>query len=90
MGLRNKEANPLAVFNMRKMDFCPPHFEPVSFELKSGGRAITDWIYENTEGRFYFGQDSHLSMRVGFEVHSEASYFALMLTTFNSFGDNTL
>jgi hypothetical protein len=91
MGLKNKEANPLAVFNMRKMDFCPPHFESITFDLKSGERAITDWIYENTEGRFYFGQDANrLSVRVGFEVHSEASYFAMFLPTINTFGDGLM
>jgi hypothetical protein len=90
MGLRNKEANALAVFNMRKMDFCPAHFETLTFDLKCNERVLTDWIYENTEGRFYFGQDTRLNMRVGFEVHSEASYFAMFLPTINTFGDGLM
>ena len=91
MGLKHKDAaNPLAVNNMRRMDFCPPHFETITFDLKANERTITDWIYENTEGRFYFGQDTRLNIRVGFEVHPECSYFAMFLHTINTWGDGLL
>ena len=76
-------ANPLAVFNMRRMDFCPIHFAEMSFNLKVDDRVILDWIYENTEGRFYIGNDARLHVKVAFENHSEASYFGLMINTFN-------
>ena len=76
-------ANPLSVFNMRKMDFCPIHFESISFALRVDERVVLDWIYENTEGRFHFGSDNRLQAKVSFENHSEASYFGLMMPTFN-------
>lgn len=53
--LKHKEANPLAIANMRRMDFLPPHFEKIKFDIKVGEKVITDWIYENTEGRFFVG-----------------------------------
>ena len=87
MALKHKEVNPLAVNNMRRLDVCPPHFETLSFDLKVNERNLTDWIYENTEGRFFFGRDSKSSSRVGFETHSECSYFAMFLPTINKYED---
>lgn len=95
MALKHNEVNPLAVNNMRQVDFCPPHFEKVIFDLATDAKKITDWLYENTDGRFYIGsavkmptsdeEKAKLSHCVAFEVHSEASYFALMLNTINSY-----
>lgn len=82
-------ANPLAVFNMRRLDFCPPHFQTMSFTLVCDERIILNWIYEHTEGRFFFGTGPSLienwrfSMCVSFENHSELSYFSLLLHQFN-------
>jgi len=93
MGLKHGEVNPLAVANLRQVDFCPAHFEPVMFDLVVDQKIITDWLYENTDGRFYIGQavkqgegdeKARLCFCVAFEVHSEASYFAMFLTTINS------
>lgn len=53
--IKYKEPNPLAVFNMRRMEFCPVHFERLTFDLYVGEKVIADWIYENTEGRFFLG-----------------------------------
>jgi hypothetical protein len=51
--LRDGEANPLTVHGLRELDRCPPHFIKVQFELKtSHPKKITDWIWENFEGRF--------------------------------------
>jgi hypothetical protein len=97
--MKNFEPNPLAVFNLRRLDFCPPHFETLTFDLKSTEKVITDWIYEHTEGRFFLGDivkttpdedgrarwsaQRSMSKCAGFENHSEASYFTLMLDQFN-------
>lgn len=88
--LKHGEVNPLNVHNLRKWDECPPHFEKVFFESRTYDRDILNWIYENLEGRFYLGE--HITTDSGslvsrkcaaFERHHEASYFTLMLDTFN-------
>lgn len=86
--LKHGVINPLNVFGLRKLEHCPPHFERVTFELKCTNKDITDWIYENLEGRFWIGDNfvketSTLNMCAGFEHHGEASYFALLLDKFN-------
>ncbi len=86
--LRLKEANPLAVFNMRKLDFCPPHFQIVKFNLMCNAKDILNWIYENTEGRFSFidgAIDNKGNIQIGFEIHSEATYMLMMLPQINVF-----
>ena len=93
--LKHGEVNPLNVFGLRQLDHCPPHFQIITFDLRTGLKDITDWIYENLEGRFYVGdhfdaneQDpSKLKMQkaVGFELHEEASYFGLFLPSINSY-----
>lgn len=91
--LRNGSANPLSVHGLRELDRCPPHFIKVQFELKtSQPKKITDWIWENLEGRFWFGEEYYVnessrvefSTCVGFELPGEASMFALCLDQINS------
>jgi hypothetical protein len=107
--IKYKEPNPLAVFNMRRMTFCPIHFETITFDLRVGEKTISDWIYENTESRFFLGsivraaplppdgpgrvephqrKSANITREmvhcVGFENHSEASYFALFLNQVNT------
>jgi hypothetical protein len=99
--LKLGEANPLAVFGLRQLAHCPPHFTPVEFECLTSDKDITDWIWANLEGRFYFGDLRNPNKmefesapdfmariqgvkRAAFETASEASYFALMLSTFNN------
>jgi hypothetical protein len=92
MPLQHREANPLAVFGMRMMDHCPPHFSKVKFNLATSEKVIIDWIWEHLDGRFYYGDDYqaadggtiYMQKLVAFELPGEASYFALMLDTFNS------
>lgn len=89
--------NPLNVFGLRQLDYCPPHFSRVPFDLRVGPKQITDWIHENLEGRFWFGDYYHLDENskiisqkcAGFERASEASYFALMIDQINIY-TNTL
>jgi hypothetical protein len=83
MSIREFEPNPLAVFNLRKVDFIPAHFESMSFDLKATEKVILDWIYTHTESRFYFGRNSKATITVAFEAHSELSFFALQLADFN-------
>ena len=88
------QINPLNVHSLRTLDHCPPHFYAVDFDLSSSAKKISDWIYENLSGRFYFGEvfvagengnGTVIRRRAAFEIHSEASYFALVLTEINKF-----
>lgn len=91
MALKHGEANPLNITGLRRVTHLPPHFSPVMFPLSVKEKDITDWIWENLEGRFFFG-DCYSEMSNGavdvqkcaaFEIPGEASYFALMLGTIN-------
>ena len=87
------QINPLNANRLRVLDHCPPHFYIVDFDLVCNPKKITDWIYENLTGRYYFGEvvmsgsssGFKIQKRVAFEIHSEASYFALMLSDINKF-----
>jgi hypothetical protein len=89
--LKHNEVNPLAVFGLRKMDHCPPHFTAIKFSLRTNEKTISDWIWENLDGRFYLGDDysqtesGSISMEkvAAFEQPGEASYFTLILDTIN-------
>jgi hypothetical protein len=89
--LKFREANYMNVHNLRRVhDNCPPHFEKVRFNLYVHEKEISDWIHENTDGRFWVGPiveelngRNDINYQVGFEMPSEASYFALMLEQFN-------
>ena len=95
MSTKFYQPNPLNVHNLRAVARCPPHFFAVDFDMSCTPKKITDWIYVNLQGRFYFGQvtgDSDngvtsltLCSRAAFEIHSEASYFALSLPELNKF-----
>lgn len=85
--LRNGEANPLTVHGLRELERCPPHFIQVKFDLRSSRKQVTDWIWENFEGRFWFDdlyfttESGSISMTAcaAFEIPGEASMFSLML-----------
>jgi len=90
--LKLNEVNPLTVFGLRMMDHCPPHFVQVSFETYTNEKQILDWIWENTQGRFYFGDiyqpasNGSITFQkcAAFEIPGEASYFSLLLSSFNT------
>lgn len=93
--LKHNEVNPLNVHQLRRMEFCPPHFTPVFFDLSAAEKTISDWIWENLEGRFclidhYQTSDTGNNMQkmAAFEQPGEASYFALILNTINSYDNN--
>jgi hypothetical protein len=91
--LKYNEANPLTVFGLRELDHCPPHFTPVTFELKCTEKIISDWIWTNLTGRFYYGEqyykdadaNVHSHRCAAFEIAAEASMFALILDQINTF-----
>lgn len=95
--LKHNEVNPLSVFGLRRMEHCPPHFSPVRFDIRVNEKQITDWIWENLDGRFYVGDHysesgngNFISQKmVAFEEPGEASYFALVLDTINRTPDYT-
>ena len=92
--LKHGEPNPLNVHQLRRVHHCPPHFEQVMFEPYATEKQITDWLYENLEGRFYVGnidvartpggKPIDRNLLVAFELPAEASYFSLILPTINT------
>lgn len=94
--MKKYQPNPLNIFGLRELEHCPPHFFAVDFDLSGPDKKIQDWIWENLYGRFYFGDTygivddngrraSYLKKRAAFEIHSEASYFAMLLPELNKF-----
>lgn len=89
--LKHNEANPLAVFGLRELEHCPPHFSQVQFDLKCNQKTITDWIWTNLSGRFWCGdwyyKDGSNNVQIqkcaAFEIAGEASMFALVLDQIN-------
>lgn len=85
--LKHGEINPLNVFGLREVEHCPPHFFQVPLNGTQDVKKIKDWIYENLEGRFWIGPYADPAnttgprekLCVGFELHGEASYFALSI-----------
>lgn len=85
--LRDGEANPLTVHGLRELGRCPPHFIRVEFDLRQSYKLVSDWIWENFEGRFWLGdyyspnKNGSISMTAcaAFELPGEASMFALCL-----------
>lgn len=90
--LKLGEVNSLSVFGLRQVSHCMPHFTTVDLaDLYVQDKKITDWIWTNLSGRFYFddhyyentSKTVHMCKRVGFELPMEASFFSLMLSTIN-------
>lgn len=92
--LKLGEPNPLNVHQLRQLKHCPPHFEQVVFMSYITPKEVSDWIYENLEGRFYVGDVDvartpggkviDRNTLVAFELASEASYFSIILPTLNT------
>ena len=85
--LRDGEVNPLTVHGLRELERCPPHFVQVKFDIRVNAKTITDWIWENLEGRFWFGNiyehtatgQTSMNACAAFEIPGEASMFSLCL-----------
>ncbi len=90
--LRDGIPNPLNVHGLREIEHCPPHFIHVDFDLVCPKKQISDWIWENLEGRFWLGDrfilvdNGNVGMitSAAFEIPGEASMFGLCLSTINT------
>lgn len=76
-----KELNPLNVHGLRQITtHCPPHFTQVTFQSMINQKIITDWIWENLEGRFYvLSNDGNIT--AAFELANESTFFSLSLSS---------
>ena len=86
--LKHGIINPLNVHGLRRVDYCPPHFDRYYFDLKTEEKQIILWILENLQGRFYIGDamiDTHIKKCVAFEDHSEKLIFGLQIDMINKF-----
>jgi len=80
--------NPLELFEIRKVDILPLHFETTSIQVDQSVPSrphrlilsdIEEWIKQNTFGRYYISPSiSHnFEITVGLENSKELSYFIL-------------
>lgn len=78
--------NPYNVFEARRVDFPPSHFEYAEISLRYNMKeALERWIESNLKGRYYLGRavaldDSNkltYAVSVGFEESRELSFFML-------------
>jgi hypothetical protein len=89
--LKYGEVNKLEVFGLRELERCPPHFTKVQFDLKTSEKDISDWVWTNLTGRFWYGDYYYktpdgsvaFSKLMAFELPGEASMFALILDQIN-------
>ena len=97
--LKFREVNPLNVHGLRQVTtHCPPHFTLVHFDLQVSEKEITDWVWTNLSGRFYFGDFVEIDKEgrrqmnkvLAFEIASEATYFGLFIDQVNSRQGNTI
>jgi hypothetical protein len=97
--LKYGEINPLAVFGLRQLEHCPPHFTAVDFERRTANdKVISDWVWTNLAGRFWYGDyyyksaDGNVQVckRIAFEIPSEASMFALIIDSINVRSNDTI
>ena len=80
--IKHSEANPLNIHGLRELAWCPPHFTKVRIATIATKKNLTDWLYENLDGRFYIGEEDIDKIRytvIAFEVAGESSYFSLCL-----------
>jgi hypothetical protein len=87
MAIKNGIPNPLNYFDLRRVEYAPPHFKyfiinkynPTLF------KNLNLWIEQNLNSRYYIGQgimlDNNRSIvyntRIGFEDEMETTFFAL-------------
>ena len=88
--LKHGIINPLNVHGLRRLDFCPPHFERFYFDIKATDKHIVCWVIENLQGRFFLGDvtiDTGIKKCIAFEEASEKIIFALQLDVINKFSN---
>ena len=84
--IKKGKINPLEVFEVRRVSFCPSYFESANIRPRYNlNDAIVNWIEDNLSGRYYIGKAVSLNednalqtyVKVAFEKESELSYFML-------------
>jgi len=84
--IKKGKINPLEVFEVRRVSFCPSYFESVNIKTRYNlSDAIVNWIEDNLSGRYYMGKTVSLDeenairpyIKIAFEKESELSYFML-------------
>jgi hypothetical protein len=84
--IKKGKINPLEVFEIRRVSFCPSYFESANIKLRYNLRdAMVQWIEDNLSGRYYIGKTVVLNeqnsieecIKLAFEKESELSYFML-------------
>jgi hypothetical protein len=84
--IKNRNPNPLNVFEVRRVKSAPPHFEYVNLPMKYNlEESLVKWIKQNLKNRFYTGKNVTLDsdnkliqvLTVGFEETKDMSYFML-------------
>ena len=81
----------MAIFGLRELEHCPPHFSRVCFDQRCPDKTISDWIWANLSGRFWYGDyyckdeanNVVFQKCAAFETSGEASMFALILDQVN-------
>ena len=87
MTLKAGKPNPLNYFNLRRVEFAPPHFVYTKINRYSPTIVsnIDEWVKANLNNRYYIGQGLALDYtnsfvyvtEVGFEVEKELSFFKI-------------
>lgn len=89
--LKHGAINKLNVHGLRRVNLLPPYFTVIDIDLRTKEKTITDWIYENLEGRFWLGQlykrteskKVSMNVAVAFEDPTESTYFLMFLSEIN-------
>lgn len=85
MPILKGKPNPLDFFNCRKYHYPADHlyYIDISRSTYNIESALDSWIKNNLSGRYYIkkhisvGEEIGAVIKIGFENHTEASYFQL-------------
>ena len=84
--IKNNHLNALNLFEMRRFEVPPAHFEHICIPLKYNlEESLSKWIEDNLKGRYYLGKTLSLGddnqtvflIKIAFEEAKELSYFTL-------------
>lgn len=94
MAIKHGKPNPLNYFNLRRVNFLPPHFKTVTIDKYNPTliKGVDSWIKTNLNNRYYIGQGITLDHTnsfayttvIGFEVEKESSFFTIACPLFQS------
>jgi len=84
--MKKLEPNPYNVFEVRRLNYPPFHFEYASIPMRryNIGEAVSKWVETHLKSRYYLGKEltildgtDGIAMKIGFENPKEMSYFML-------------